>query len=139
MTINHSFVPSQNYYYSPGPQRQIMSPSFVGVQSLPKPSFFPPQPYSVKPTPHSDGRPNTYPQPSISRAHSTSPVQPRSKNVKPISVSSEITVSRVPRTTLHCSSAPKKLGANSQVKHKRYADGSYANAPHPTELGHPRF
>ena len=58
---------------------------------------------------------------------------------QPISVSSEITVSRVPRTTLHCSSAPKKLGANSQVKHKRYADGSYANAPHPTELGHPRF
>jgi len=74
------------------------------------------------------------------RAKSTSPNS--FYNITPIPVESEITSNKKLKnkiTNLHTNSAPKKLFTNSQRKHQHYADGHYANAPHPSELAHPSF
>merc|ERR1719238_429570 len=70
------------------------------------------------------------------RANSTSPVTKRStEQAMPIPISLEIS-SGFP--SLHSTSFPKKIN-NAEFNHRHYADGSYANAPHPTELPPPKF
>jgi len=125
------------------PINGILSPQFS--VSIPKPVFFPTSPEhstnkcnSIHPL--SENRIN-YTKKTTLRARSTSPVQSQSKYPKAISVNPEISRPRSASEifrSLHSSTAPRKL-ATSPVHHKHYAEGAYANPPHPSELGHPIF
>uniref|UniRef100_A0A7S4HR88 Uncharacterized protein n=1 Tax=Vannella robusta TaxID=1487602 RepID=A0A7S4HR88_9EUKA len=72
------------------------------------------------------------------RANSVSPVSGKSTNPTPVLIGTEISRPCSVEPSLYSEVCPRRLFV-SDFNHSHYADGSYANAPHPSELPPPQF
>jgi len=131
MTVNQTTTKA-----TPSTRTQnILSPKF----NFPKPSFIP----NFQTIPSSSSL-HQQSAPAKLRAKSASPTSFSSnKNLKPIPVEKEISSVRSVSPKRLCNittdSVPRRLYSKSQCNHLYYADGVYANAPHPSELPIPTF